>query len=179
VHRSRAVARFPARFQLVAAANPCPCGQWGSREGECTCSPHQRRRYLAKLSGPLVDRIDVQLRVARISSAQFRLAETTDVLTTAQAREVVEEARARARHRLAGTPWRLSSEVPGSWLRGAGRRLAVADSAPIDRALETGALTMRGYDRVLRLAWTLADLDGVGRPGRGQVARALGLRRSL
>ncbi|MBD8727400.1 YifB family Mg chelatase-like AAA ATPase [Frigoribacterium sp. CFBP 13707] len=179
VHRSRAVARFPARFQLVAAANPCPCGQWGSREGECTCSPHQRRRYLAKLSGPLVDRIDVQLRVARISSAQFRLAETTDVLTTAQAREVVEEARARARHRLAGTPWRLSSEVPGAWLRGAGRRLAVADSAPIDRALETGALTMRGYDRVLRLAWTLADLDGVGRPGRGQVARALGLRRSL
>jgi magnesium chelatase family protein len=179
VHRSRVVARFPARFQLVAAANPCPCGQWGSREGECTCSPHQRRRYLGKLSGPLVDRIDVQLRVARISSAQFRLAETGSVVTTAQARETVEEARARTRHRLAGTPWRLSAEVPGAWLRRSERRLAVADSAPIDRALETGALTMRGYDRVLRLAWTLADLDDVDRPGRGHVARALGLRRSL
>jgi len=179
VHRSRAVARFPARFQLVAAANPCPCGHWGSRDGDCACSPHQRRRYLAKLSGPLVDRIDVQLRVARISSAQFRLAETAEVVSTAQARARVEEARDRAARRLAGTPWSLSAEAPGAWLRSAERRLAVGDSAPVDRALETGALTMRGYDRVLRLAWTLADLEGLDRPGRSQVVRALGLRRSL
>ena len=179
IHRSRAVARFPARFQLVAAANPCPCGQYGARDGDCTCSPHQRRRYLAKLSGPLVDRIDIQLRVARISSAQFRLAESSEVLTTSAARARVEEARRRAGARLAGTPWRLSAEVPGTWLRSSERRLAVTDTVPVDRALETGALTMRGYDRVLRVAWTLADLDGVDRPERSHVARALGLRRSL
>jgi magnesium chelatase family protein len=179
VHRSRAVARFPARFQLVAAANPCPCGQYGTRDGDCECSPHQRRRYLAKLSGPLVDRIDLQLRVARISSAVFRLSDETERTTTADARRLVEEARARAARRLAGTPWRLNSEVPGTWLRDRGNRPPVSVSLPADRALETGALTMRGYDRVLRVSWTLADLDGADRPERPHVLGALGLRRSL
>lgn len=179
VHRSRAVARFPARFQLVAAANPCPCGQYGTRDGDCDCTPYHRRRYLAKLSGPLVDRIDIQLRVARISSAAFRLADQAERLTTAQARRSVEEARARSRRRLASTPWRLNSEVPGTWLRDRPNRLPVAETLPADRALETGALTMRGYDRVLRVAWTLADLDGVERPERRHVVGALGLRRSM
>jgi magnesium chelatase family protein len=173
------VARFPARFQLVAAANPCPCGQHGSRDGDCVCTPIQRRRYHAKLSGPLVDRIDIQLQVARISSAQFRLAETAEVVTTASARARVEEARARSAARLADTPWRLNAEVSGTWLRSPARRLPLAATRPADRALESGALTMRGYDRVLKVAWTLADLDGVDVPGHGHVARALGLRRSL
>jgi magnesium chelatase family protein len=179
IHRARAVARFPARFQLVAAANPCPCGQHGSRDGDCVCTPIQRRRYHAKLSGPLVDRIDIQLQVARISSAQFRLAETAEVVTTASARARVEEARARSAARLADTPWRLNAEVSGTWLRSPARRLPLAATRPADRALESGALTMRGYDRVLKVAWTLADLDGVDVPGHGHVARALGLRRSL
>ena len=179
IHRSRAVARFPARFQLVAAANPCPCGQHGTRDGDCVCTPIQRRRYHAKLSGPLVDRIDIQLQVARISSAQFRLAETAEVVTTAAARARVEEARRRSAARLADTPWRLTAEVSGTWLRSPGRRLPLSATRPIDRALESGALTMRGYDRVLKVAWTLADLDGADVPGHGHVARALGLRRSL
>ena len=179
VHRARSVARFPARFQLVAAANPCPCGQYGSRDAECCCSPHQRRRYLGKLSGPLVDRIDLQLRVARISSSQFRASADVAPTTTRQARDRVEAARGRASARLADTPWRLSGDVPGTWLRDPANRLAVADTQPIDRALETGALTMRGYDRVLRVAWTLADLDDVRAPSRRHVVRALSMRQSL
>jgi magnesium chelatase family protein len=179
VHRSRSVARFPARFQLVAAANPCPCGQYGSRESDCSCSPHQRRRYLGKLSGPLVDRIDLQLRVARISSSQFRGSADVVPTTTRQARDRVDRARDRAARRLDGTPWRLSGEVPGTWLRDPANRLAVADSQPVDRALETGALTMRGYDRVLRVAWTLADLDDDPAPVRRHVVRALSMRQSL
>lgn len=178
IHRARAVARFPARFQLVAAANPCPCGQYGARDGRCECSPHHRRRYLAKLSGPLVDRIDLQLRVARIGSAAFRLSEQSVRPSTADARRRVEEARARTADRLASTPWRLNSEVPGVWLRERDNRLPVAVSLPADHALETGALTMRGYDRVLRVSWTLADLDGVDRPERSHVLGALALRRS-
>lgn len=179
VHRSRSVARFPARFQLVAAANPCPCGRYGSRDSDCSCSPHQRRRYLAKLSGPLVDRIDLQLRVSRISSSQFRASADVVPTTTEQARARVERARRRASQRLEATPWSLSSEVPGAWLRDAANRLSAADSQPIDRALETGALTMRGYDRVLRVAWTLADLDDDRAPVRRHVVRALSMRQSL
>jgi magnesium chelatase family protein len=179
VHRSRSVARFPARFQLVAAANPCPCGQYGSRDSDCSCSPHQRRRYLGKLSGPLVDRIDLQLRVARISSSQFRASADVVPTTTEQARVRVERARRRASQRLAATPWRSSSEMPGTWLRDPANRLPPADSQPIDRALETGALTMRGYDRVLRVAWTLADLDDDPVPVRRHVVRALSMRQSL
>ncbi|WP_423918097.1 YifB family Mg chelatase-like AAA ATPase [Frigoribacterium sp. 2-23] len=179
IHRSRAVATFPARFQLVAAANPCPCGHYGSRDGECSCSPHQRRRYFSRLSGPLVDRIDLQLRVARIGSAQFMLAATDEPRTTAAARTRVEEARAAAARRLAGTGWSLNAEVPGPWLRSREHRLGSSETTSIDRALETGALTMRGYDRVLRVAWTLADLDGAERPSGAHVRRALSLRRSL
>lgn len=163
------------------AANPCPCGQYGARDIACTCSPHTRRRYLGRLSGPLVDRIDMQLRVSRIDSAQFRLAAEGALasVSTAEARERVLGARARARERLAGTPWAMNADVPGQWLRSGDRRLDVGRTAVIDRALESGALTMRGYDRVLRLAWTLADLDGTDRPDERHVAGALSLRRSL
>ena len=73
IHRANAVAQFPARFQLVLAANPCPCGQWGAKESQCLCSPSVRRRYLDRLSGPLLDRIDIQLAVTRVTSAQLRL----------------------------------------------------------------------------------------------------------
>jgi magnesium chelatase family protein len=181
IHRSRAVARFPARFQLVLAANPCPCGQYGARDAACTCTAQARRRYLARLSGPLVDRIDMQLRVSRIASAQFRLAESGEAttLSTASAREQVLGARQRAAHRLRETPWSLNAEVPGQFLRSGGRRLDGERTGAIDRALELGTITMRGYDRILRLAWTLADLDGVARPEASHVNGALALRRSL
>jgi len=179
IHRANAVAHFPGRFQLVMAANPCPCGQWGARDSECSCPPNSRRRYLARLSGPLLDRIDIQFRVERITSAQLRLAGEGSSLSTADARATVTAARERARARLAATPWRLNSHVPGSFLRGRELRLAPRVTAGLDRALERGGITMRGYDRVLRVAWSLADLADDTRPDDTHVGQALYLRKAM
>jgi magnesium chelatase family protein len=179
IHRANAVAHFPGRFQLVMAANPCPCGQYGARDSECVCPPNARRRYLARISGPLLDRIDIQLRINRITAAQLRLSHESPRLSTAQARVRVVDARSAAKVRLAGTPWSLNSQVPGSWLRRGEVRLGAAVTASIDRALERGGLTMRGYDRVLRVGWTLADLEGVSSPSADHIGRALYLRRAM
>jgi magnesium chelatase family protein len=179
IHRANAVAQFPGSFQLVMAANPCPCGQYGARESSCTCPPMARRRYLGRLSGPLLDRIDIQFRVQRITSAQVRVAANARRMTSAAVRERVAGARAAAASRLADTPWTLNSQVPGAWLRGPGVRLAPVVTAAIDRALERGGITMRGYDRVLRLAWTIADLDGASTPGDDHIGQALYLRRAI
>lgn len=177
ISRAAATASFPARFQLVLAANPCPCGNAGVRDAECSCTPFARRRYLGRLSGPLLDRVDIRLDVPRVTAAQLRAATDAPVTTSAEASARVAEARERAARRLADTPWRLNAHVPGSWLRGDGAPDAEA-TAQLDRALERGALSMRGYDRVLRVAWTLSDLDGVDRPGRDQLGRALYLRKA-
>lgn len=179
IHRANAVAQFPARFQLVMAANPCPCGQYGARDSECVCPPNSRRRYLGRLSGPLLDRIDIQLRISRVTAVRLRIDAEGSANSSALARERVARARDSTSARLAGTPWRLNSQVPGAWLRGRFARLPPAATASIDRALERGGLTMRGYDRVLRLAWTMADLDGSTRPTGEHVGRALYLRRGI
>jgi len=179
IHRANAVATFPGRFQLVMAANPCPCGQYGARDSECTCPPAARRRYVGRLSGPPLDRIDIQLRVQRITAAQLRLAHEARGVSSAAARARVSVARAAAAERLVNTPWQLNSQVPGAWLRGPGVRLAPAVTASIDRALERGGITMRGYDRVLRLAWTIADLAGDSSPNAAQLGQALYLRRAM
>jgi len=179
IHRANAVAHFPGSFQLVMAANPCPCGQYGARDSECTCTPMGRRRYLGRMSGPLLDRIDIQLRVNRITSAQLRVANESSRLTTAAARHRVIEARAAAAERLSQTPWTLNSQVPGAWLRGPHARLSAATTSSIDRALERGGITMRGYDRVLRVGWTIADLDGAAVPTADHIGRALYFRKAL
>lgn len=179
IHRANAVAHFPGRFQLVMAANPCPCGQFGSADLDCACPPNARRRYLARLSGPLLDRIDIHLRVARVTATQLRLAADGPRVSSATARGRVIEAREAAAERLSATPWSLNSEVPGSWLRGRHARLGDATTATLDRALERGGITMRGYDRVLRVAWTVADLDGASSPGADHIGQALYLRKGM
>jgi magnesium chelatase family protein len=179
IHRANSIAHFPGSFQLVMAANPCACGQYGARDADCTCSPSARRRYLGRISGPLLDRIDIQLRVQRITSAQVRLADETPRVSTSAGQGRVLEARRAARSRLASTPWTLNSHVPGTWLRSQRMRLAPATTASIDRALERGGITMRGYDRVLRLGWTLADLDGRTIPDADHIGRALYLRKAM
>lgn len=176
VHRAAAVARFPASFQLVMAANPCPCGQ-PDGDDSCTCSPFARRRYLARLSGPLMDRIDLQLRVPRVTPAQLRLAEESERLSSAAAREAVLAARMRAAERLAGSGLDRNAQLPSAWLQREGRPEREAQ-AVLERAFERGLLSMRGRDRVLRVAWTIADLDGVDRPGVDQLGRALTMRRA-
>jgi len=179
IHRANSVAHFPGRFQLVMAANPCPCGQYGTRDSECTCPPNARRRYVGRLSGPLLDRIDIQFRVQRITAAQLRMTTDRPRPGSAATRSRVIAARASAAARLRDTPWTLNSQVSGTWLRSQPNRLAIAVTASVDRALERGGITMRGYDRVLRLAWTIADLDGCANPNESHVGQALYLRRAI
>lgn len=178
VNRSGLTAHFPARFQLILALNPCPCGNYGVRGAECVCPSLAIRRYATRLSGPLRDRIDIEMHVARVSAARAMAADRT-VMTSEAARKRVIEARARAAARWRGTPWRRNGDVPGARLRQPDLRIAVEARAPLDRALERGVLTLRGYDRVLRLAWTMADLAGIDSPGRDEVGRALFLKRGF
>ncbi|MFK4728379.1 YifB family Mg chelatase-like AAA ATPase [Agromyces mediolanus] len=179
IHRASAVASFPASFQLVLAANPCPCGQWTPKGESCTCAPNVKRRYLSRISGPLRDRIDLELWVPRLTAAATSLVSADARVTSAEARRRVEGARLLAAERYRETPWRVNAEVPGPWLRGTGgMHPGHRATAAIDRALERGGLTMRGYDKVLKLAWTFADLDGAGAPDSGHVGQANALRKS-
>lgn len=174
IHRANAVASFPARFQLVVAANPCPCGNHGVDDSNCTCTPIMRRRYLSRISGPLLDRIDLQVWVPRITAAGLRMAGQTPGLSSTEARARVVAAREVARDRLRGTPWRTNAEMPGPWMRGPGRlHPGGRATAAADRALERGGITMRGYDRVLKTAWTIADLEGAVAPRAEHVGTAL------
>lgn len=177
VHRAAGAAEFPARCQVLLAANPCPCGNSGDRLHPCECTAATVRRYLGRISGPLLDRMDIRVRVPRVTTGHIRSSDGSTP-TTAEARRIVEDARARMRERLRGTGWSRNAEVAGSWLRGAGRAEPGATTA-LDSALDHGALTMRGWDRAMRLAWTLADLQGAERPGDRHVREALALRGAL
>ena len=169
-------ASYPAAFQLVLAANPCPCGKAGGRGLECTCTSLQRRRYFSRLSGPLLDRVDIQVEVAAVSAAD--LAGPAGNESSAVVAQRVLRARRAAERRLAGTPWRLNAEVPGSYLRGPNGGLSAPLSRRLMSALERGDLSLRGVDRVLRLAWTLADLEGADALTLTQIGTALALRTS-
>ncbi|MET7489222.1 YifB family Mg chelatase-like AAA ATPase [Streptomyces sp. NPDC005538] len=174
IARSAGVVRFPARFQMVLAANPCPCGRFSQTDDFCECPPMTIRRYQARLSGPLLDRVDLRVEVDRVTRAELteRGARGESTATVA---DRVREARERARARLAGTPWQTNSEVPGRELRSRWQAVRGAmDEA--ERSLERGMLTARGIDRVLRVAWTVADLKGHDRPDATDVALALQLR---
>ncbi|GAB3459292.1 YifB family Mg chelatase-like AAA ATPase [Kineococcus endophyticus] len=176
LHRARGTARYPARFQLVLAANPCPCGRAVGKGLDCTCSPQARRRYAAKLSGPLLDRVDVQLQVQAVTRAE--VAEAAAGESTAVVAARVAAARGVQGERLGRHGVRTNGELKGPLLRGP-LRLGPAVTRDLDRALERGVLTLRGVDRVLRLAWTVADLRGSGTPDRDDVGRALALRGAL
>jgi magnesium chelatase family protein len=173
VARSGVTARFPARFTLVLAANPCPCARAAGPAEGCSCSPTTRRRYLARISGPLLDRVDVKIelepvgRTELLNDRNFAESSQTVALRVLQARE-------RAAHRLRGTPWRLNAEVPGSELR---RTWPPAPGSlhVVERSLERGQISARGVVKVIRVAWTIADLAGRPRPTRDDCDMALGL----
>ena len=177
IHRAGMSARFPARFQLVLATNPCPCGNHGVVGATCECPPQAIRRYRGRLSGPLLDRIDLEVPMRRVATVQDAAAMPR--LTTMAARTRVATARANAAERLAATPWRLNAHVEGRWLREGAARPTPAVRRPLDAALERGRLTLRGYDRVLRVAWTLADLAGRTRLEETDVGRALFLKKGV
>lgn len=172
--RARGSTEYPARFQLVLAANPCPCAK-PAGDTYCECTPLARRRYLGRLSGPLLDRIDVQ-----VTLPPLRAAELTAVGPPPESSAVVAErvakARAAAAARWAAEGWRLNAEVPGPRLRSLPWRLPERDTRALRKRLDTGALSARGFDRIIRIAWTIADLDGRDRPNAGDVEEAMQLR---
>ncbi|HKU10943.1 MAG TPA: ATP-binding protein, partial [Sinomonas sp.] len=173
IHRTLGAATYPARFQLVLAANPCPCGQASGKALLCSCTPQARRRYKAKLSGPLLDRVDIQLAVQRVSMMDLAAREPAESSEAVASR--VAAARRLQAERLGPYGLDRNSDVPGRLLRGP-LRLPSTATAVLERAMERQTLTARGYDRVLRVAWTLADLAGQSRPGDDEIGQALLLR---
>jgi magnesium chelatase family protein len=171
--RSGITTSFPARFTLVMAANPCPCAKAAGPSEGCSCSPAARRRYLGRISGPLLDRVDVKIELLPVSRKELLndrgLAEPSNAVALR-----VAAARDRAAHRLRGTPWRLNAEVPGSELR---RNWPHAPGAlsHVECALERGQISARGVVKVIRVGWTIADLTGKARPGPEECDSALGL----
>jgi magnesium chelatase family protein len=174
VSRAQATELFPARFLLVLAANPCKCGNHGTRGRTCECTPDAVRRYGLRISGPVRDRIDLQCVVEPPTIASLEDAGAAGEPSKVVADRVA-DARERQRRRLAETPWRVNGEVPGPVLR-RDLRPPAGSLQPLHDALRRGLLTARGADRVLRVAWTLADLAGRELPSRPDVVEAIGIR---
>ena len=173
IGRSGAQGRYPARFQLVLAANPCPCGNYGAPARECSCRPDAVRRYQSRISGPVLDRIDLHHQVRPLTRSLLK--DQPPGEASADVAQRVAEARERQARRLAGTRWRTNGEVSGPWLR---RQLPLPDGlGVVDVAVRQGRLSARGVDKVLRLSWTLADLAGADKPTASHVRTALAMRR--
>ena len=172
LHRSNGAVSYPARFLLVLAANPCACG---SRARDCSCPPALRRRYRQRLSGPLLDRIDIRLSVDPVPRVDL-FADSMGRESSAEVAARVVAARASATARWRALGFCTNGEVPGRTLRSRPWRLPRPAALPAEQHLDRGALSARGFDRVLRLAWTIADLCGHTVPDAGDVAEALYLR---
>ena len=179
VARANAHVRYPARVQLVAAMNPCRCGMGGVGKGACGKAPRCLLSYQTRVSGPRMDRIDLQIDVPPVTAADMALPPPSE--GTAEAAARVSEAREvqSVRATEAGTPDQgLNARMEGAYLE----RAAQPDEpgrALLTRASEAGGLTARGWTRTLRLARTIADLDGADGVRRLHVAEALSYRRSL
>ena len=173
VARLGVIARFPAKFTLVLAANPCPCAKMAGRPDGCSCSPMTRRRYLGRVSGPLLDRVDLKIELQPVSRKELLNDRSFAESSRSVALRVI-QARDRAARRLRGTPWCLNAEVPGSELRRTWPP-APGSLAVVERCLDRGQISARGVVKVIRVAWTLADLAGQSRPGKDECNTALGL----
>ena len=175
LNRANGAAVYPSQFLLVLAANPCPCSAGGQSvdDRQCVCPPGVRSRYKSRLSGPLRDRIDIVVELERVSRRV--LAEHGEGEPSEVVRARVEAARARTQARLAGTKWTVNGDVPGPVLR---RRWPIDQRVlrSLGHAADRGRVSTRGIDRVLRVAWTLADLADLERPGPEQIEEALQLR---
>jgi magnesium chelatase family protein len=170
--RRDGVVCYPARFLMVLAANPCPCAPADDRN--CTCSPAHKRRYLAKLSGPLLDRVDLRVQMHTARAGAFA---TDQPESSAAVRARVAHARAAAAERWRPYGFVTNAEVTGTVLR-KGCRLGNPAMAPLRTALDRGVLSIRGVHRATRVAWTLADLAGRTAPTRDDVSVALSFRQS-
>ncbi|WP_024888847.1 YifB family Mg chelatase-like AAA ATPase [Luteimonas huabeiensis] len=170
ISRAARQVEFPARFQLVAAMNPCPCGWAGDPSGRCRCPPDAIRRYRARISGPLLDRIDLQLEIPRLPASELR-PDAPPGEASAAIRRRVEAARDRQLARAGRCNARLDQAATL-----ASCRLQAADQALLERAVESLQLSARAMHRCLRVARTIADLDGREAIGTAHLTEALAYR---
>jgi len=173
IARSVGSLTFPAQFLLILAANPCPCGKFTGKGRACICSSLQVRRYLSKLSGPLMDRIDMRVQVepvSRVEMSQTELGESSSVI-----RERVVRARNVAKQRFSDEKWSLNSQIPSRALRTTYKPERSAMNFLHDQ-LDRELLTARGLHKIIRLSWTLADLAERPIPNLSDVQRAHQLR---
>ncbi len=158
ISRTRQSVMFPAQFTLVASTNPCPCGYYGDTIQQCTCSPRQREQYWAKLSGPLMDRIDLQVAVNRLKPEEITQQPTGE--TSLSVRERVLQARDRAISRFQGeSNLRCNAQIQSRHLQ---RWCKLDDASRIllEAAIKKLGLSARASDRILKVALTIADLAG-------------------
>ena len=169
ISRARAALTFPARFMLVASQNPCPCGFYGDPQKACTCPPVMRQRYRERISGPLLDRIDLRLNVPRLSPSELLHAPPGERSNIVRCR--VEAARDRAVERQ-GVP---NAELGGAALR---EHAALSGGAAgfAQAVAKQLALSGRGFDRLLRVARTVADLEGTPALSEAHLAEAVSYR---
>ncbi|HFC54038.1 MAG TPA: ATP-dependent protease [Gammaproteobacteria bacterium] len=172
ISRAARQAEFPARFQLIAAMNPCPCGYLGHGSGRCRCTPDQVRRYQAKLSGPLLDRIDMHVEVPAIPLDQLNRSPAEKSETSAQVRTRVEKARHIQLQRNGVANARLGNRQIEECCP-----LAPGDHKLLERAIEQLGLSARAYHRILKLARTIADLEGAERIATSHLSEAINYRR--
>jgi magnesium chelatase family protein len=157
ISRTKQSVSFPAQFTLVASTNPCPCGYFGDTIQPCTCKPRSREQYWARLSGPLMDRIDLQVAVNRLKPEEMTQQAVGEESTTV--RERVQQARDRAHHRLHAENLRCNAEMQSRHLR---RWCKLDDSTRtlLEGAIRKLGLSARATDRILKVARTIADLAG-------------------
>ena len=175
ISRAMGTVTFPADFLLVLAANPCPCGRFSGKGRACICSSLQIRRYLQRLSGPLMDRIDIRAFVEVPSRSELASSELGE--SSQEVRSRVVAARDIAAARFSGLGWSTNSRIPARELRDR-FRASKAGMAFLHTELDYERLSARGYHKVLRLAWTIADRNGVDFPGLSEVEGAYQLRQS-
>lgn len=167
ISRAARQAEFPASFQLVAAMNPCPCGYAGDPRGNCSCTPDQVQRYRARVSGPLLDRLDLQLEVPRVPLSELN-AMSANGETSACVAQRIAAARRRQLDRAGKTNAALNaSEAERDC------PLRTADRALLERAVDSLGLSARAYHRLLRVSRTIADLDDAEHIGRAHLAEAI------
>lgn len=173
IARAIGTVSYPARFLLVLAANPCPCGKFTGRGRNCTCTSQQVRRYISKLSGPLMDRIDLRVQVDPLSRVELSSPDSAE--GSSEIRRRVISARESAAQRFLNEPWSQNSEIPSRALRTTYQPDRPAMNflhAELDREL----LTARGLHKVMRIAWSVADLAGHPRPTVEDTQRAYSMR---
>lgn len=174
ISRAKGTTYYPARFQLIMAANPCPCGYAYGNGERCTCKEKDRIKYFSRLSGPILDRIDIQIEVPPVERINPGMTPSGASSHAIRLRVIVARQTAQERFREFG--WVCNAQATGTWLRANTSTKAIE---LVNHALASERLSLRGADRAMRLAWTLADLSGKTSPGPEEMMQGISMRTKL